>query len=122
MKIIDLFFQRKFKKIILNAIKNPPFANGTEAEIYDAGRYVVRVPIPLKKDLNKIINNNNYKIIKIPNIWGRRNFGQMLFALITNNKNKYFITINKKVVGFTTNDLVEEPLTKEQKFLHKSCY
>lgn len=115
MKIIDLHFQKKFKKFILDAIKNPPFANGTEAEIYDAKKYVIRVPLAIKKDLNKKIQSNDYKIIKAPNIWNGRNFGQKLFALITNGKSKHFVTVNKKVNGFTTNDLMEEPLTKEQK-------
>lgn len=115
MKIIDNYFNKKFKKIILDAIKNQPFANGTEAEIYDANRYVIRVPFKIKKDLNDIIQNNDYKIIKAPDIWDGRNFGQKLFALIPNSKSNHFITVNKKINGFPTNDLVEEPLTKKQR-------
>lgn len=115
MKIFDFYFKKKFKNVILDALKNKPFANGTEAEIYDAKKYVVRVPLAIKKNLAVKIQHDDYKIVKLPNIWGRRNFGQKLFVLLSNNKSKHFVTINKKVNGFTTNDLVEDPLTKEQK-------
>lgn len=101
---------------ILNAISHKPLGAGTEAVIYDAGKYVVRIPKTLKinTDFKKKLQSGVYKYTKVRNVHGKRNFGQPLYHLIDAATSKPIASVCKKIDGIATNDLVEEPLTPQQ--------
>lgn len=101
---------------ILKAISQNPLGSGTEAVIYDAGEYVIRVPKTLKinADFKKNLLAGTYKYTKAHNVHGKRNFGQSLYNLIDTETSKTIASICKKIDGIATNDLVEQPLTQQQ--------
>ncbi len=101
---------------ILNAISKKPLGTGTEAVIYDAGEYLIRIPKKLKTntEFKKNLMAGLYKQHKAHNIHGKRNFGQPRYHLIDNVTSKPIASICKKIDGIATNDLVEEPLTNKQ--------
>ena len=102
---------------ILNVISQSPLGTGTEATIYDAGEYIIRIPKTLKinTDFKKNLLAGTYQCTKARNIHGKRNFGQPRYHLIDPTTSQTIASICKKIDGITTNDLVEEPLTTSRR-------
>ena len=103
---------------ILSAISQKPIGSGTQATIYDAGRYVVRVPhtVKIDKAFLDMLSSVAYRYVRADNVHGRRNFGQSLYNLTDPKSGTVVLSVCKKVDGIATNDLVEEPLTAKQIF------
>lgn len=101
---------------ILTYLSQKPIGKGTEAVIYDAGKYVLRMPKHIKNDalFRNNLASNVYKTKKAQNVHGRRNFGQAIYNLIDESKSTIVLSVCKKADGFPTNDLVEPPLTPRQ--------
>ena len=100
----------------LTYLSQKPIGKGTEAVTYDAGKYVLRIPMYITNNV-KFRNNlakGIYKYQKAQNVHGRRNFGQAIYNLVDESKSRIVLSVCKKVNGFPTNDLVEPPLTKKQ--------
>ena len=102
---------------ILSAISQKPIGSGTEATTYDAGSYVVRVPHAVKIDnaFGDKLSSGAYRYMRADNVHGRRNFGQPLYNLTDPMSGTVVLSVCKKVDGIPTNDLVEEPLTAQQR-------
>ena len=101
---------------VLKYIANKPIGVGTEATIYDADKFVLRIPNTLKitRQIHRNISQNAYKWEKVPNAHGKRNFGQAVYNLVDKKTFKPILSLCKKATGISTNDLVEEPLTPKQ--------
>ena len=101
---------------ILTYLSQKPIGKGTEAVIYDAGKYVLRMPKHIKNDalFRNNLASNVYKTKKAQNVHGRMNFGQAIYNLIDESKSTIVLSVCKKADGFPTNDLVEPPLTPRQ--------
>lgn len=102
---------------ILSAISQKPIGSGTEATTYDAGSYVVRVPhtVKIDKAFRDRLSSGAYWYVRADNVHGRRNFGQPLYNLTDPISGAVVLSVCKKVDGIPTNDLVEEPLTAQQR-------
>lgn len=102
---------------ILSAISQKPIGSGTEATTYDAGSYVVRVPhtVKIDKAFRDRLSSGAYRYVRADNVHGRRNFGQPLYNLTDPMSGTVVLSVCKKVDGIPTNDLVEEPLTAQQR-------
>ena len=102
---------------ILSAISQKPIGSGTEATTYDAGSYVVRVPhtVKIDKAFRDRLSSGAYRYVRADNVHGRRNFGQPLYNLTDPISGAVVLSVCKKVDGIPTNDLVEEPLTAQQR-------
>ena len=102
---------------ILSAISQKPIGSGTEATTYDAGSYVVRVPhtVKIDKAFQDRLSSGAYRYVRADNVHGRRNFGQPLYNLTDPISGTVVLSVCKKVDGIPTNDLVEEPLTAQQR-------
>lgn len=102
---------------ILSAISQKPIGSGTEATTYDAGSYVVRVPhtVKIDKAFRDRLSSGAYRYMRADNVHGRRNFGQPLYNLTDPMSGTVVLSVCKKVDGIPTNDLVEEPLTAQQR-------
>ena len=102
---------------ILSAISQKPIGRGTEAATYDAGSYVVRVPhsVKIDKAFRDMLSSGAYRYMRADNVHGRRNFGQPLYNLTDPKSGAVVLSVCKKVDGIPTNDLVEEPLTAQQR-------
>ena len=102
---------------ILSAILQKPIGSGTEATTYDAGSYVVRVPhtVKIDKAFRGKLSSGAYRYMRADNVHGRRNFGQPLYNLTDPMSGTVVLSVCKKVDGIPTNDLVEEPLTAQQR-------
>ena len=97
---------------LLKYMLKKPIGTGTEAKIFDAGRFVLRVPKQTK--INKGFDPKLYKWEKAVNKHGKRNFGQPVYNLVEKQSLKPVLSLCKKANGIPTNDLVESPLTKKQ--------
>ena len=102
---------------ILSAISQKPIGSGTEATTYNAGSYVVRVPhtVKIDKAFRDKLSSGAYRYMHADNVHGRRNFGQALYNLTDPMSGTVVLSVCKKVDGIPTNDLVEEPLTAQQR-------
>ena len=102
---------------ILSAISQKPIGSGTEATTYNAGSYVVRVPhtVKIDKAFGDKLSSGAYRYMHADNVHGRRNFGQALYNLTDPMSGTVVLSVCKKVDGIPTNDLVEEPLTAQQR-------
>ena len=97
---------------LLKYISEKPIGVGTEAKIFDAGGFVLRLPKTTR--INKNFDPKLYKWEKAINEHGKRNFGQPVYNLVNKKSLKPVLFLCKKVNGIPTNDLVELPLTKKQ--------
>ncbi|MCQ2599517.1 MAG: hypothetical protein MJ187_04055 [Alphaproteobacteria bacterium] len=101
---------------IIEYLSHTPIGAGTEAVIYDAGKYILRLPIHIKNDLKfkNSLFDTNHEYKKVKSVHWRRNFGQPIYNIIDKSNLETVLSICKKINGFPTNNLVEPKLTKQQ--------